>query len=156
MGIAQCFDAPAHREYLPKLEKVTIEGGSNLTAGWLLAGWLATRLGWQAQEVSATQLTLAGPDGQTVTVELVDGKSDECVSTVTLEAGEVRFEVKRVGEGCMESMADLPETPALEQVTLMPDESDPALLSRELDRMGRDQNFVEALAVVQGMLERGR
>jgi glucose-6-phosphate dehydrogenase assembly protein OpcA len=153
-SIAQCFDSPHHREYLSRVEEVTIETGQNRAAGWLLAGWLAARLGWEARDGSAEGVELAGEEGQSVKVKFVSKETEYAVSGVTLAGEEVRFEVRRVSETCMESIVELPGTPRLEQVTMLPDETEPALLSRELDRTRGDRIYREAVGAVQEMLER--
>lgn len=153
-AIAQCFDSPMQREFLPQISQVTIETGQNSAAGWLLVGWLASRLGWQSQHVAENQARFKNPDGGTIEVDIALGKGDVTVSAVTLADGDLKFEVRRMGDACLQSTSVLPNMPPLEQITMLPDESEPAILSRELDRTMGDAVYAQALAAVQGILEK--
>lgn len=70
--IAHLFDGPPFAEYLRQLDRVTLtRSGSHATGTYLLAGWLASRLGWaqpmgwEADEDSEAW-HLIRPDGRPV------------------------------------------------------------------------------------------
>jgi glucose-6-phosphate dehydrogenase assembly protein OpcA len=58
---AQAFDSPEARPYLETISSVEIEtaGVSPSTEGWLMAGWLASRLGWSSRTGPAVHVASA-------------------------------------------------------------------------------------------------
>ncbi len=81
--VAQFFDAPDTRPYLEGIERVTIEyaagdedAPANSAQAYLMAGWLASRLGWRIQQAQLGGLegarahTLRDGSGNNVAVEI--------------------------------------------------------------------------------------
>lgn len=81
--VAQFFDAPETRQYLEGIERVTIEYAAgdeeepaNSAQAYLMAGWLASRLGWRIQQARVGGLegtrahTLRDGSGNNVTMEI--------------------------------------------------------------------------------------
>jgi glucose-6-phosphate dehydrogenase assembly protein OpcA len=159
--VAQFFDAPPARRYLDRLDRVEIEVTSlrgrepDLTAGLLLVGWLASRLGWALEDggrrspegVLTFGLTsAAGP----VAVEIrpTPPYPGEGVRSIHLEAaGGAAFAVTRPPDDqtSVAVTAEMAEG-SHSRVTRMDPPSEAALLCDELDSMGRDTVFEEALA----------
>ncbi|HEX7077073.1 MAG TPA: glucose-6-phosphate dehydrogenase assembly protein OpcA [Candidatus Eisenbacteria bacterium] len=61
--LAEAFERPEAAEVPPAIQEVTIaHGGPAPPAGaWLLAGWLASRLGWTPKGAARGHVRLAGP-----------------------------------------------------------------------------------------------
>ncbi|MBA3532706.1 MAG: glucose-6-phosphate dehydrogenase assembly protein OpcA, partial [Ardenticatenales bacterium] len=152
--IAQLFDSPANRDHLATLDKVHIETGEGRSAGWLLAGWLASRLGWQVEHAEPESSRFRRADGEGVQLSLSTHTEPLGLIRVTLEGGGARFVVQRVAEDCAEGIVDLPGEAPLERMGHLTDESEAALLSRELDLMARDRVYEETLLMVRGILEK--
>lgn len=70
--IAHLFDGPPFAEYLAQLDRVTLtRSGANATGTYLLAGWLASRLGWSQprsweSDEDSEAWHLLRPDGRPV------------------------------------------------------------------------------------------
>lgn len=61
--LAEAFERPDAARALPVIQEVRIDhGGPAPPAGaWLLAGWLASRLGWEPKSAARGHVRLAGP-----------------------------------------------------------------------------------------------
>ncbi len=154
-SIARFFDPPAQRGWLEQLHAVRIEGGACRVSGWLLMGWLASRLGWQLAEGHDGTFRFTREAGEAVEVTLAQGGADpKNVQAVTLEAGPVTLRVRRTEAMAMESVIEQPGHAALQRITPATDWSDPILLSRQLDMMlARNAAYSEALAMMGEALE---
>jgi glucose-6-phosphate dehydrogenase assembly protein OpcA len=76
---AQCFDHPRTADLLNAFQTVEIAfDPSGEAQGWLLAGWLATRLGWR--------LVNARRSRETTTLALYTSRGEEVTVTLTLQA----------------------------------------------------------------------
>jgi glucose-6-phosphate dehydrogenase assembly protein OpcA len=160
--VAQFFDAPPARAYLDRLSGVEIEiasthgGEADLTEGLLMVGWLASRLRWTPQDGArragsgALAFTLGSAAGP-VSVELSPDPDHpgEGLHAITLRAeGGAAFAISRSAgdEACVVAGAELPEGAAHSRVVHMEIPSEGALLCDELDMLGQDAAFQEALA----------
>ncbi len=149
--VAGFFDTPSHQSYLPRIEQVTIKSGDRAGA-WLLAGWLASRLGWQLQAVSDEQWRFARDEmGVSVTFQRCEQAG---VQSVKLRAGDATFSVAREGLSAA-CEAEVRGATSLQQVVHLEEEQAALLLSRALDRMSQKGAYQEALAVVQAALGEG-
>jgi hypothetical protein len=121
----------------------------------LLVGWLASRLGWQLERPvepgpdGALALGLRGPRGP-VSVDLKPDhrRAGEGLHSLSLQAGaDATFAVARKvdDQDCVLVTAELPDGAGHSRVVRMDVPSDGALLSDELDVLGRDTVFEEAL-----------
>lgn len=103
--IAQGFEAPEAARELPRLARVRFTACAHQTAlnggALLLAGWLASRLGWTAGPArGATQIAMRTPQGGTVEIEFVSGgggQADQLLCAVGLETGSFAVAVRRRG-----------------------------------------------------------
>ncbi len=161
--VAQFFDAPPARGYLERLDRVSVEIASNrggvpdFTEGLLLVGWLASRLGWTWKDgadqpgegVVAFDL-MSGTGKVSVEVKEAPAGISEGLQSLKLAAGgDATCSVSREAdeEGCVVVAGDLPEGGGGHpRVVRMDTLSEAALLGDELDTLGRDAAFEEALA----------
>jgi glucose-6-phosphate dehydrogenase assembly protein OpcA len=160
--IAQFFDVPPGRQYLDRLDRVSVEIAStrgreaDLTEGLLLVGWLASRMGWTLEEGEqqprggAVAFALRGSVGQ-VAVELRPGPAHpgEELHSLSLRAGaEATFSISRKAddEACVVATAEMPDGAGHSRVVRMDVPSEATLLCDELDTLGHDVVFEEALA----------
>ena len=159
--IAQFFDGAPGRPYLERLDRVRVAIASihgpdtDFTEGLLVVGWLASRLDWQMLEPARAaaeggmSLALRGPAGP-IGVELKPDhrRAGEGLHSVSLQAGsEATFSVARKVDDldCVLVTAELPQGAGHSRVVRMDVPSDGALLSDELDVLGRDTVFEDAL-----------
>ncbi len=170
--VAQFFDAQPGRQYLDRLDAVSVEIASvhgrepDFTEGLLLVGWLASRLGWvleqsaQRQRREAPAFSLKSDSGL-VTVELTPDTAhpSEGIHSLSLRAaGGAVFAISRSAddEACGVVSAELPEGGGYSRVVQMGLPSEAALLSDELDSSGRDAVFEEALAQAVRFMDGGQ
>ncbi len=161
--IAQCYDDPERREALEGLSEVSIEferrsvrKGAQEVQALLLAGWLASRLGWRPRGggegggAETRTFDLDGPRGP-VRVECAGREERQgagvCFRIVLRsERPEVTCTLARGEDGVsVETRVELPGLePGTRAVRLaVPEESD--LAGQELSFSGRDRVFEEAL-----------
>ncbi len=183
--VAQFFDGQAMRPYLDRIGNVTIDfalserGGVNRAQALMLAGWLASRLGWQPAD---NMYQLVRGDGHRPAVARLSMRSGKRTITITLNPDTSSSNV--VGDICGiklevpgESSEGKPE--ASFEVSLADDEHDCAwtcvdiqganptkrniqmetlseaeLLDAELEVFSYDKVYEEALAMV-GVFIRG-
>jgi glucose-6-phosphate dehydrogenase assembly protein OpcA len=164
--IAQFFDQQTTQPCLECIDEVTISygneddtGRSGLTAGLLMAGWLATRLDWRApgelvRSRDGWRLTLrAGPKGRSREVLLSLQPSEAAAARVCLGAVTLTANGTSPGEFTVERTTDsgittVSETPTMSRVSRLvygrlPD--DGHLLSQELRNFSGDPIYEEAL-----------
>jgi glucose-6-phosphate dehydrogenase assembly protein OpcA len=174
--IAQFFDQEATQPCLDALDDVEIvygerdgDGRSGLTAGLLMAGWLATRLGWRApgelvQARDGWRLTLrAGPRGRSREVLLRLRSTDAAqargnLSAVTLNAGlecPGTFCVERTPNHGIMTMSETPSMPRVSRLVYGRNYDDAALLSQELRNFGGDRIYEEALVFAADLWPEG-
>ena len=173
--IAQFFDQSTTQPYLERIEDVVIshagrgeDGRSGLTAGLLLAGWLATRLGWRApgeelvRSRDGWKLTLrAGSRGRSREVILTLKQTDDpaaaaCLKSVAIEAGgdaPATFQVERVSDEGIQTTGGGPAPVSRIVYARTPD--DGRLLSMELREFGSDPIFEQALAFAANLWPEG-
>jgi glucose-6-phosphate dehydrogenase assembly protein OpcA len=164
--IAQFFDLQTTQPCLDCIDEVAIAYGtadegdrSGLTSGLLMAGWLATRLGWRApgelvRGRDGWRLTLrAGPKGRSREVLLSLRPTDTaaaraCLGSVTLIANGAdpgEFTVARTNDVGITTTSETPTMPKVSRLAYgrLPD--DAHLLSQELRNFSGDPVFEEAL-----------
>ncbi|HOQ97725.1 MAG TPA: glucose-6-phosphate dehydrogenase assembly protein OpcA [Anaerolineae bacterium] len=160
---AQFFDAPDCRPCLESLERVRLEvslwpGRPDWTQGYLLAAWLATRLGWApatplwSAADGATQITLLR-GRRAVTVEFApspDPNAPAGLQSLDLVAqhpeGTASFTVRRFPRGARaELVTQLPGREARGRIVPFADAGPTELLSSALQDVGRDPTFAAAL-----------
>ena len=163
---AQFFDQPAALESLDTIEEVDIvfapsnEGGRDgRSSALLLAGWLASRLGWRAPgELVRTRKgwrsTLrAGAQGATreIVLMLSEGKhldSCSCIEKIQIVAGnraQGTFTVERTSDDEITTTSELRGAPAVKRMVHSGCASEGALISQELRRLHEDPTYTAAL-----------
>jgi glucose-6-phosphate dehydrogenase assembly protein OpcA len=153
---AQLFDPPDYRPYLARINSVAVEG--NTLQSFLLIGWLASRLGWKAIH-NPTRLTIgmAGHDGEVVVEMEERGATDstsEGLLSLRLMASQppAVFSISRSDDfTCAVTVAQVSEASPLRRAVRMKPLSEMQLLSRELNSMGRDPVYEEALQAAVGL-----
>jgi glucose-6-phosphate dehydrogenase assembly protein OpcA len=163
--IAQFFDTEEARACLPLLQEVRVHycddyprDGRVASQAWLMAGWLAARLGWTVagpleQKDAVTRVALQGGDGQSIALVL---ERDSCtfegyrgltsVDLIAWQPRAMRFRVEHLGEqGAARTVMALADAPTVDRAVKMDENSDAVLISREFESPGRDRSYEEAL-----------
>lgn len=164
--VAQFFDQPAALESLDTVEEVEIvfspiseEGRCGRSSALLMAGWLATRLGWRApgELVSIRdgwRSTLrAGERGKSreIVLTLKDGKqtfSCGCLEHIRLIAGgkaQGTFEVERISDEELTTTSELSDASSATRLVHSRCPDDRFLISQELRRLHEDPTYTAAL-----------
>jgi glucose-6-phosphate dehydrogenase assembly protein OpcA len=175
--IAQFFDQSSTQPCLDCIDEVTIlygtsdaEGRTGLTAGLLIAGWLATRLEWRAPGELVTtkdgwRLTLrAGPRGRSREVLLSLRPTDApaargCLGAVTLKgtgACPGEFTVERTNDVGITTTSETPTIPRVSRLVYVRVPDDGSLLSQELRNFTGDPIYEEALVFAADLWPDGR
>lgn len=176
--IAQFFDGADTRRSLEWISEVTIgyamepigggQGGGlpGLTAGLLLTGWLATRLGWRPlQQPDRTHLGLRvvfqGPHrNHPVIVRLKPehvaadpvGLGSVVIDAIGDAPGE--FKVERTESNELMTTSETPNMPRVSRIVHGLPTDDAHLLEAELQQFGRDRIFEESLAFASDLFAR--
>jgi glucose-6-phosphate dehydrogenase assembly protein OpcA len=166
--VAQCFDSPDRRPYLPRIRELRIEYemesarlSTQRAQSLLLAAWLATRLGWEFQRAEARGENMPRAfyfqaDGREVKVERVlrkveGGGTGVCFSFV-IEADGARFSFSRGLDGkVVQTLAEVPGLPPIGRTVRIEARDEIEILNDELMLVGRDRVYEEALALVAKM-----
>jgi glucose-6-phosphate dehydrogenase assembly protein OpcA len=164
--IAQFFDQQATQPCLDCIDEVTIgygtadgDGRTGLTAGLLIAGWLATRLEWRApgelvRSKDGWRLTLrAGPKGRSreVLLSLKPTEAESaraCLGSVVLVASGSdpgQFTVERTDAVGITTSSETPTMPKVSRLVYGRLADDSHLLSQELRNFSGDPIYEEAL-----------
>ncbi|MBI3961528.1 MAG: glucose-6-phosphate dehydrogenase assembly protein OpcA [Deinococcus sp.] len=135
--IAKLFDPVEHRSYLDQLQRVSIHySGENPVQALLLGGWLRSRLGRPLAVSTAAQP--GAPGG---------------VTSVQLWAGDTVFTVGRTPDSdCVKTSIQSSELGQRQYTTRFAAPDEVTLLSAELDLLGCDQMYGEALGQAQAIL----
>jgi glucose-6-phosphate dehydrogenase assembly protein OpcA len=151
--VAQFFDAPAMRRHLVEIERVQIAvpaSGETLdrSQALLLLGWLASRLGWQPAEQSATGFTRQ--DGGKIAFEIIPVQEAEAspdhLARVALACPHAEFVVERTtGMDTIATRVKAEGMWPIQRTVRVEHRDDAALLAAELQLLGRDRTFENAL-----------
>lgn len=164
--IAQFFDQPVTLESLATIEEVHIvfspvsdEGRCGRSSGLLLAGWLATRLGWRAPGELVSfrggwRSTLrVGESGKSreIVLTLAEGgnvESCNCIEKIQIVAGgnaQGTFEVERTAEDEIATTSELSGSPPVTRLVHSGCSDERSLISQELRRLHEDPTYTAAL-----------
>jgi len=163
--LAAFYDVADYRPFLDRLERVVIEyvpasdqAEAISPRALLLAGWLASRLKWQLQPAATERRDEAAvfkldANGREVAIECVSKRSPEVepghIAQATLTANApaaASFNVKRSSSGRrLETEVLLGEERRLGRVLGYENLSESALLGRELEILGHDRVFEQAV-----------
>jgi len=169
--IAQCFDSPERRPYLDRLSEVRIEyeqDSARLVTqraqGLLLAGWLASRLGWEflmseRREESQPRVFYFRSAAGLVKVERnlkrVDNACGVCFTIELRSEGPpgARFSFSRGPDGkVVKTSAEVPGSLPMGTSVRLEVLDEAELLNEELKLGVRDRLYEEALSVVARMI----
>lgn len=163
---AQFFDQPAALESLDTIEEVQIifapmseNGRDGRSSALLLAGWLATRLGWRApgELVSSRKgwrSTLrSGGQGRSreIVLLLTEGTrpdSCSCIERLQIIAGDHApgtFAVERTSDDEITTTSELSGAPAVHRLVHSGCADESSLISQELRRLHEDPTYTAAL-----------
>ncbi|HJQ68082.1 MAG TPA: glucose-6-phosphate dehydrogenase assembly protein OpcA, partial [Blastocatellia bacterium] len=160
--LAGFYDVTEYRPLLDQLNRVVIEyspleGGEAIPArALLLGGWFASRLGWSVGDVDkstaeATLFELTAGDKR-LTMEFArTGRQIEpghlaLVTLGTTADQAASFTVRRSGDGNrIETGATLGEEKRFQRVLDYEDWSESALIGKELDLLGHDRVYEQAV-----------
>jgi glucose-6-phosphate dehydrogenase assembly protein OpcA len=167
--VTQFFDPPHQRPVLDHIDEVTIsygvvpDGRSGLSAALLLAGWLASRLGWQAPgemvpirpTPGSWRVTLRAGDRRrrretVLTLIPSDHPAANCsLGSVSLAAHGTSagaFRIERLDELSVITTSEVAGHEPVSRGIHAPVPTEPALLAAELHVFGRDLIYEQALA----------
>ncbi|MCC6175552.1 MAG: glucose-6-phosphate dehydrogenase assembly protein OpcA [Chloroflexi bacterium] len=161
---AEFFDAPADQDMLDSIERVAIvyapsTGGESAQA-LLLAGWLGSRLGWEASQRLATGPgawrfeMIDGVRPVAIEIEPVAAEGPPGLRSISIEATErgrtSRYLVELCGEDEARTVKE--DGARLEGPARLPRQETVDLLGDELTGFATDRIYHESLAVVVSML----
>ena len=171
--IAQFYDAPPDPAVLASLSSVTIEyvadpapgSVSGLSSALLLAGWLASRLGWRmsdgvARTSSGLRLVFTSPRNHPVIVRLQalpQGDATMGLTSVTLTstgAARAEYRVEQFDDAELLTTSSLPKHLPLTRHVMVAPQDDAALLECVLQDPARDSVYDDALATVAAAFAR--
>ena len=169
--IAQCFDSPDRRPYLDRLSEVRIEyeqDSARLVTqraqGLLLAGWLASRLGWEflmSERREETQprtfyfRSAAGMVKVERNLKTVDNACGVCFTIELRSDGPpaARFSFSRGPDGkVVKTSAEVPGSPPMGRSVRLEVLNEVEILNEELKLGVRDRGYEEALSIVARMV----
>jgi glucose-6-phosphate dehydrogenase assembly protein OpcA len=175
---AGLFDGPVFEGYPRKIERIRVEytAGEDdarqeregRTEAFLLACWVASRLGWEPAPAGGEEagagvdrfdLWRQGSEAATVILCRVDegrregGTGRGRVSSLSLETPEAVFMLRRSGEAdCVTATVTLPLACPVPRTARIVEREESALLCRVLESGGRDAVYDEALALAARLL----
>jgi glucose-6-phosphate dehydrogenase assembly protein OpcA len=171
---AQFFDPRAFRERLPRLDRLDAwiaPGSAPRAEAFLWLGWVASRLGWQAEGRSnGASLLLQRPNGKATAAVRQDPAPDfpshgggpaippgELYAVrLASSAPETSFTIQRDPEsGCATLAVSTEGACPLPRVVRLPHQEPAQLLAALLGEPRRDQFYPEALSVAARLVQQG-
>ncbi|MDD5544518.1 MAG: glucose-6-phosphate dehydrogenase assembly protein OpcA [Acidobacteriia bacterium] len=171
--MAQFFDSPVLFAHLSHIENVVVEFNPRATPGgtvppqaFLLAGWLASRLGWQLQDSRSTgegtQFRLKRKHSRTnISILLRPAKAPAELAghLVSFELSSEKgwsttFRIAR-GESphCAQTEISFGQSPPFRRTVPLPIHTEVELLARQLDIFGHDSIYEEAIAMAARLVD---
>ncbi|MBI3964167.1 MAG: glucose-6-phosphate dehydrogenase assembly protein OpcA [Chloroflexi bacterium] len=165
--VAQLFDLPEHRPLLARLTQVelTYEPGVTATEPLLMAGWLASRLGWQAvgsdtptpadnglAAVPSLEVSLRAGD-RPVSISIHPGPASgdapgNLIRARFVAGPDASFTVTRVyAQGYATKLVAVAGARPLEQTVRFQPLGRVQLVSKALDRLAADSLYFDALQI---------
>ena len=169
---AEAFDPPERRSAIWEVDQVTIDyEKGNSTQALMYFGWLASRLGWQPQscqhqadDYDILTVYLINPEGKEIKAELAgipvgdagvvigdlislkltstNLNADCCTVLCSETTGCMRMEAGGAAQSCR-----------VQQVTSLADQETEKLLSKELQRWGKDVLYKESMKFTKQILK---
>ncbi|HEX2729480.1 MAG TPA: glucose-6-phosphate dehydrogenase assembly protein OpcA [Rubrobacteraceae bacterium] len=156
--LADTFSSPERAEELEKIERVEVlyaPGGE--CRALLLAGWLASTLGWSAEGVSRNgervEVEFAGPAGQ-ITVEMSPSSPDARLRRIRVYSKEYSFQISRRRElSDVRTTVKRGDELVAERTVHIGTFDLGVLVGEELQYRGRDRAYEAALGVAVEILD---
>lgn len=165
-SVAGLFDVPGWRPYLKRVNRVEIEYTDDHanrrpipTEAFLIACWLASRLGWKPTSKSqrggsGTCEFTAASENLSIAVRIQSAPSTvgcviglSALRLTTESQPSARFAVSCSDDGLyLRTNVEVAGTTPTEKIIPLEDRSEVQLISRELEILGRDRIYEEALA----------
>jgi glucose-6-phosphate dehydrogenase assembly protein OpcA len=152
--VAEFFDPPPNRRYLPTIDKVVLEvSGGRTTAPYLLLGWLAHVLNWKLADKQEDKIIFQKEGGEEVNARIQTSPSSDDKESALVGLGlesdspAMKLHVSIQKErACVSwvSESEGSESKCQEMSMKIPDEAQ--LLSNELQILTRDSVYEGALA----------
>lgn len=169
---AEAFDPPERRTAIWEVDQVTIDyEKGNATQALMFLGWLASRLNWQPKDYThevndydIRKITLTTPEGKEIKAELAgipvadwgevlgdltslrltstNLNADCCTVLCSETTGCMRMEAGGGAQACR-----------IQQVTSLADQDTEHLLSKQLQRWGKDTLYQESMKVTEQILQ---
>jgi glucose-6-phosphate dehydrogenase assembly protein OpcA len=162
--LASFYDVADYLPLLDRLDRVRIEyappsadTGAISARALLLAGWLASRLGWQPKPVPATRAARSTgfemeASGRTITIEFLLTERDiepghlALVELTSAADSSASFKVRRSSDGArIETVTTRGEEKNIQRVLSYESLSEAALVGRELEILGHDRVYEQAI-----------
>lgn len=159
--ISQALDPSVLPGALEAITEVRLEHGPHaLAKAWLLAGWLVSKLGWQAEggkvapghEITWRFRSKSGPV-KIVIHRLPEGEPKVRSGSITWKEGATPHTLRftRLGAGRLGIVGEDPNAPPRLQV--VPSLGRAELVAKQLPDLGRDDLFREVMQVARTMAE---
>lgn len=164
--VAQFWDVPSWRSQLRSVERVEIDlgkpagGRSNRAQALLMAGWLASRLGWRPEGMLRRSdgyrlIARRGRRDVEIDVRILPGQPSG-LRGVRVSTGKVVFAVEAQGSDAAAMTIGPPGgEPTYQRVARLEQLDEPQLLAHELDTTTVDRVYVESLQAAASFLTAG-
>lgn len=170
---AEAYDPPQRRNALTEIDKVNIDyEKGNPTQALLFLGWLASRLNWrpvsyqkELGDYNITKVKLLAPDQRPIEAELA-GVPVADIGDIVGDLIAIRLDSTNPKANCgtlicsetggcmrMETQGGAQSTGVFQQVTSLSEQKAESLLSKQVQRWGREALFEESLALTVKMLK---
>lgn len=152
--ISELFSPPERAEMLPDIERAEIfYNARGEVRALLLAGWLASSLGWKPEERRGEEVRFSAPSGE-IRLHLDPSSSDASLRRVRLYAGDSSFQVSRHREISEARSTVMRGGEITGERTVRLGYFDPEnILGEELQYRGRDLTYEAALRAAVEILD---
>lgn len=140
---AALFDNQFCDDYPALIDSIHVEhAGERMTEALWLGAWAASRLGWALDRTRSALVISKSPEKSAGEAE---------VTSLSLRAGEARFDVERVGEECLRVSTALPRCSPRPHTARVMTRDEATLLCRGLE-LGPDPLFMASLDLAARIL----
>lgn len=153
--VAELFGPPERARTLPDVDRVEILHDSRGEArALLMAGWLASSLGWRPRERNGGEVSFSTPSGREAVIALDPSSPDASLRRVRLYAGEWSFQVSRHRELSEAKSTVMKSGEIIGERTVQLGNLDRGiLLGEELQYRGRDDVHESALRMAVELID---
>ncbi len=147
-AVAQAFDSAAARPWLRRITSLTVDARRPAASdAWLLAGWMASRLGWEGER--APGIAVRGSDGTAA--------GDRGVTAVAIAAGaagkHARVALQR-HDDALRCAIDIEGGVSMARTVTLPEHDEATLVSGLMSDGGGDPTYREAVAAAAALAAR--